>query len=126
MEENLVPSEGGTTEDDFTWVYQVIGLCKTEREFKKLIRTAPSTGAIGLLDYAMNNRNGFYDKYAFQVIKQRKRETQLRDDGRKRLEIFDQAYTFLAEKYYAQRECPMCGHAVEEESLLPPRPKESS
>lgn len=73
-----------------------------------------------MLDFALYNKKEFLrDLFNKAMEVRRKKQEELRDDGREELEIFTEARNYFAEKYTPQRQCPKCGTGVEITSLLP-------
>jgi len=120
-EQNTAPSE-----DDVVWVYCNLSAAKTEAAARKLAASAPTPGAGAMLLWATENVNKFFDSYVIQFIRTNKRDQGLKDDGRQRLERFDQANRHFHEAYLAQRECPFCHQSIGDDAVLPLRAEASS
>lgn len=128
QESLLQAIEEGRLEEDAFWVYQALGYIDSHGgdENKEMVASvhekAPTPGASGLLLYALKYRKDFYKEFATRALNRKGKDTAMRDDGRKRLEIFDQAHSFFNEKYLAERKCPACGRRLGKDAVLFPRP----
>lgn len=109
-------------------MYQALGYIDANGgdEDKKLVKqvaeSAPTPGSAGLLAYALKYRKDFYKEFATKAMTRKGKDLVLRDDGRKKLEIFDQAHNFFNEKYLSERKCPACGRGLGKDAVLLPRP----
>lgn len=114
--------------EDVYWAFQIKGFMDKENHDELHIhayaKAAPTHGAMTMLRLAFDNPKQFYD-FLKEAFRRKKQDSNWRDDGRKRLEIFNQAYHHFSEKYLAKRQCPTCGRKLAKSSVLFPRPQES-
>lgn len=117
--------EEGQLEEDIYWAYQALSRIENGEDVDEVCKRAPTPGASGLLRYAADYRRDFFKDILPKALSRKKQDAVLKDDGRKRVEIFDQIYNKLSQEYESERKCPMCGRSIAKLGALFRRPKKS-
>ena len=107
-----------TLEDDILWVYHTLPRVRTPDE-AALVANPPSSGAVALLAYAVQNPKDFFSRHLEKALKRKEAESTLRDDQRKFHDLFDQLDQQFAEERAAQRQCPYCARPFGHAAVLP-------
>lgn len=124
LNEVLEACEEGDLSEDVYWAFQVMDAATKEKKKlgyipKKIVESAPTPGALALLDFGMEYRRDFFNTLVKEAFKRKQADRQIRDDGRRDFEILDEAWETILEEFREKRQCPTCRRLVPESAVLP-------
>jgi hypothetical protein len=115
--------EDGQYAEDVYWAFQMLSRIKTKEDVSRFAPEAPTPGAAVMLQYAHDHPRDFFKDILPKALNRKGKDIALRDDGRKKLEIFSEIYSRIAEIFTSQRKCPLCGRGLTKHTVLFRRPQ---
>lgn len=105
----------GSFPEDVYYCLQMIKKAKTPGGMEKVRKLAPTPGSLALLEFAVENdknRDTFFKHLLPRAQNRTTRDAVLKDDGRKRVEIFGPIRDRLIEEGKISGKCPTCRRAL--------------